>query len=611
MKSDNTKPRAVNKDPVDKQMFLAVIDDLKPTHEHELAKFSAPQLPASGDLVQEDPIYFRSGANIVASLKIDRARITDRQVEIWGWCAGEVQLQLLCNGQPLKQTITHNLRPDVAETLKWVEPEKGYGFTLKAIASKTRRNQYILQVQFKDGQQNRSFQQALELEKVVTLEKTSPGVVHAIGHLEVAAASHLIPETIVVGWVIHETYVTVWLENEEGDRHFFTNAFRIMRQDVFDAYAHSFGHDAREGGFMLLIHGVLPGEKIRLMAMSGDESIVLGTIECTSLETTSIACARWLLGIATPLSQIQERLPLIDGPIIDAFLHYEQQAWAELPLQARQFGSPAADPHVSVIVPLYGRSDFVEHQLIEFCHDAWLTQNAELIYVLDDPKLADSFPALAEHLYRLYRLPFKWVWGGVNRGFSGANNLGVGQATGKHLLFLNSDAFPQQPGWLQPLLSVLDDHPEIGAVGPRLVHADGSIQHAGMEFLRREELGIWINHHPFMGLAPMLDPAHQLTLVPAITGACLAMRRSDFDRIGGWDTGFLIGDFEDSDLCLKLHAEGLRIAYLPTVQLTHLERQSFKLLGQDDFRTRVTIYNAVRHQNRWQHLIEELAGSHG
>lgn len=611
MTPNTTKPRTETKSPADKQMFLGVIDDLESAHEHELVKCSPTQLASSKEFLQEDPIYFRSGENIVASLKIDRARITDRQVEIWGWCAGEVQLQLLCNGQPLKQTITHNLRPDVAETLKWVEPEKGFGFTLKAIASKTRRNQYILQIQFKDGQQTRSFQQALELEKVVTLGKTSPGVVHAIGHLEVAAASHLIQETIVVGWVIHEAYVTVWLENEDGDRHFFTNAFRVMRQDVFDAYAHSFGYVARERGFMLLVPGMLPGERIRLMAMSGDESIVLGTIECTSLEATSIACARWLLGIATPLSQLQKRLPLIDGPIIDAFLRYEQQAWVELPLQIRQFGEPAVNPDVSVIVPLYGRSDFVEYQLIEFCHDAWFAQNAELIYVLDDPKLADSFPAQAEHLYRLYQLPFKWVWGGVNRGFSGANNLGAGQATGKHLLFLNSDAFPQQPGWLQPLLSVLDDHPEIGAVGPRLVHADGSIQHAGMEFLRHADLGIWFNHHPFMGLDPSLDPANQLTQVPAITGACLAMRRSDFDRIGGWDTGYLIGDFEDSDLCLKLHEEGLKIAYLPTVQLTHLERQSFKLLGQDDFRIRVTIYNAVRHQNRWQHLIEELADNHG
>ena len=126
-----------------------------------------------------------------------------------------------------------------------------------------------------------------------------------------AAASALTQDAIVIGWVIHDPDVTVWLENGDGDRHPFINAFRIARQDVFDAYGSSFGHDAREGGFMLLLPGIMPSEKIRLMAMSGDESIVLGTIECTRLEATSTACARWLLGIATPLSQMQKRLPLL------------------------------------------------------------------------------------------------------------------------------------------------------------------------------------------------------------------------------------------------------------------------------------------------------------
>ncbi|CAM7099433.1 hypothetical protein ENROMM299B_22840 [Enterobacter roggenkampii] len=81
------------------------------------------------------------------------------------------------------------------------------------------------------------------------------------------------------------------------------------------------------------------------------------------------------------------------------------------------------------------------------------------------------------------------------------------------------------------------------------------------------------------------------------------VRRKDFDALDGWDTGYLIGDFEDSDLCLKLRNAGLAIGYLPSVELTHLERQSFKLLGGGDFRTYVVILNAARHQNRWLTLL--------
>jgi O-antigen biosynthesis protein len=224
--------------------------------------------------------------------------------------------------------------------------------------------------------------------------------------------------------------------------------------------------------------------------------------------------------------------------------------------------------------------------------------------VLDDPTLVEQFSGKIEALYRIYRTPIRWVWGGANRGFSGANNLGVECAKGEFLTFLNSDAFPQEAGWLENLVEVLLANPQVGAVGPRLVTAEGSIQHAGMEFHRRSDLGIWINHHPNMGLDPALDPVKTLTMVPAVTGACLAMRKRDFDAVGGWDTAYLIGDFEDSDLCLKLRSAGFKIAYCPSVQLTHLERQSFKLLGNDEFRSRVVVYNAVRHQNKWGTLLE-------
>ena len=105
----------------------------------------------------------------------------------------------------------------------------------------------------------------------------------------------------------------------------------------------------------------------------------------------------------------------------------------------------------------------------------------------------------------------------------------------------------------------------------------------------------------------MLFRSHrELTRVPAVTGACLAMRRADFDRVGGWHTGYLIGDFEDSDLCLTLREAGLEIAYEPRVELIHLERQSFQSIASGDLRLRVTLVNAVIHEHRWR---ERLAAS--
>jgi GT2 family glycosyltransferase len=95
----------------------------------------------------------------------------------------------------------------------------------------------------------------------------------------------------------------------------------------------------------------------------------------------------------------------------------------------------------------------------------------------------------------------------------------------------------------------------------------------------------------------------------AVTAACLMIRRSTYDAVGGLDEGFLIGDFEDSDLCLKVKQQGLRIVCLSDVNLTHLERQSFTGIGANGFRERVARYNAWRHQRRWSKSIEALGSS--
>lgn len=427
---------------------------------------------------------------------------------------------------------------------------------------------------------------------------------NARAYLEGASACAQTEEGVAWGWLAHTPGTQVWLEDDAGHTYPFDKAYRRYRQDVADGFGHAFPHAFTETGFVLRLPGLKPGSRLRLKALSEAGVHLLSETSCGTLPADPVAAARLLFSVFCPLSEMHRRVGLVDEPVLSSLIQYRQDIWDELPVHVKRLGAAVERPLVSLIIPLYGRTDFVEHQLIEFTQDAWLQSHAEIIYVVDDPKLVEPFAAQAEALFRLYRLPFTWVWGSVNRGFSGANNLGAQQARGEHLLFLNSDAFPQKPGWLESLLAVLRSRPDIGAVAPRLVFGDGAIQHAGMQFIRRDELGVWVNHHPSMGLDPALDPAQELSIVPAVTGACIALRRRDFDRVGGWDTGYLVGDFEDSDLCLKLREAGLKVAYLPSVQLTHLERQSFKLLGQDDFRTRVVIYNAVRHQNRWRHLIE-------
>ena len=427
----------------------------------------------------------------------------------------------------------------------------------------------------------------------------------ALAFVEAAAFFPDAQSIVVVGWALAGKADALWLATEEGDRCDLDGVMRFYRADVFEAHGRARVQNTPEPGFLAHIPVRGSPKAVGVCVRRGADGTphTLAKAEVKIVSGGARMAFQWIQGVQMPAAKLLQRIETIDVPLVEQLQRVDRASWKFLPVETRQLGASPPTVRASVIVPLYGRADFVEHQLVEFVRDEWFARNCELIYVIDDPALVGGFPALAEQLFRLYRFPFRCVWGSANRGFSGANNLGADRARGEHLVFMNSDVFPIEPGWVAALLQVLDEHPNVAAVAPRLKFPDGSIQHASIEFQRREELGIWINHHANMGLACELDPAKSMTIVAAVTGACMALRRVDFEMAGRWDTGYLIGDFEDSDLCLNLRSKGRDIAYLPTVELTHLERQSFRLLGHADFRQKVVIHNAVRHQLRWGDLI--------
>jgi GT2 family glycosyltransferase len=193
--------------------------------------------------------------------------------------------------------------------------------------------------------------------------------------------------------------------------------------------------------------------------------------------------------------------------------------------------------------------------------------------VLDSPELADDLSDLASQLHAFHGIPFRLVRLTHNSGFGTAHNLGASVARGRLLLLLNSDVVPDRPGWLDELAAFYDATPEIGALGPKLLYEDDSIQHAGMYFEREIGTGVWGNLHYFKGLARGFPPATVSRAVPAVTGACLMIDRALFEELGGFSHLHLRGGYEDSELSLRLLARGLRNWYLAGVELYHLEGQ--------------------------------------
>lgn len=431
----------------------------------------------------------------------------------------------------------------------------------------------------------------------------------ARGHLEQARG---IPGCggLIVGWAVTLPGVKVGLLDSSGRLVLLDHAVRWHRPDIVDAFGNEFGNYTFNAGFLQGWHHPLEfGETIRLVAIDGDSCYVLNTMQWVSSPFEPTSFARWAFDFPTPLDSFFRRLDRHDGPIIQALVSAKLEARTVEAIETTHVGHPANNPRCSVIVPLYGRSDFMMNQLLEMSDDEQFKSGAELVYVVDDPRILSQVKQQAWLLHEANQVPFKIVAAGENRGFSGANNLGVSASNAPFILLLNSDVIPVEPGWLGKMMDAFEISPKIGIVGARLFYPNGSLQHDGMTFVWEPSWNAYLNKHPRAGLEPISStsdkPSHQI----AVTAACLMLRRSTYEAVGGLDESYLIGDFEDSDLCLKVRELGLDVVMVTNVNLIHLERQSFQGIGADRFREQVARYNAWKHQHRWGPQIDRLIES--
>lgn len=406
---------------------------------------------------------------------------------------------------------------------------------------------------------------------------------------------------LVFGWHFETGNRVVALYAEGADARtadLAASAFRLPRQDVIDEFAATLPELPPETGFLL--HAPLPtrvGELRALRFVFAD-----GREECLRLPTDAaqphgVALIKQVLAEIPAPDRLRHRFAALFDSVGPALQSFHASCRTQPPaVQVRAFGTPVDDPRFSVIVPLYGRGDFMRHQLVQFADDPDFGRT-DLIYVVDDPALLQPVLDMAANFHALLGLAFRVVWYGCNRGFAGANNIAAVLARAPALVLLNSDVLPQQHGWLACLDEALHRLPAAGMVAPLLQFADGSVQHAGM--VPREDPflpGFLMNAHPGKGMpwAGADEPAEQ----PLLTAACVMLRREDYLQIGGLDEGYVVGDFEDSDLCLALRKRGRRLWLVPRARLWHLERQSQNAGSSAWQRQLLTLFNAWRYRRR-------------
>jgi N-acetylglucosaminyl-diphospho-decaprenol L-rhamnosyltransferase len=197
------------------------------------------------------------------------------------------------------------------------------------------------------------------------------------------------------------------------------------------------------------------------------------------------------------------------------------------------------------------------------------------VIVVDNASPDDSARQLRESFPEADHPNVHVVASAENLGFARANNVGARRATGRVLFFLNPDTVVRGDA-IERLVACLEAHPEAGAVGPRVLEADGSDQSSVRPFCTAGEL---LRHYiPVLALfrrdARRQDPILKQTQpVDIVCGCALAVRRDAFERVGGWDEAYFMYAEED-ELCWALRRAGLVNYFLREAEIVHYGGQS-------------------------------------
>jgi GT2 family glycosyltransferase len=255
---------------------------------------------------------------------------------------------------------------------------------------------------------------------------------------------------------------------------------------------------------------------------------------------------------------------------------------------------PRQKPLVSVIIPTRDKVD-----LLRQCLEGLLNRTrypALEIVLLDN---GSSEPETLQYLQEIGQQPrvrvlrdaAEFNWGAIN-------NYGVRNARGEIILLLNNDTDVVDPNWLDEMVAQAV-RPEIGVVGAKLLYHDLTIQHAGLVLGPDGHAFHRFRHVPDT-VSGYRNELAMVRTVSAVTGACLAMRRSVFDEVGGIEETGLTVTWSDVDLCFRVREAGYRVICTPFARLLHLELAT---RGADD-----TPERAARAELERQFMMKKWPG---
>ena len=228
---------------------------------------------------------------------------------------------------------------------------------------------------------------------------------------------------------------------------------------------------------------------------------------------------------------------------------------------------PNGEPKVSIIIPNKDQKETLK-TCIDSIIEKTTYQNYEIV-VVENNSTTDEIWEYYKELENDARIKVVKYEGEFN--YSKINNFGASHATGEYFVLLNNDTEVISPDWLDRMVG-LCQRDNTGIVGAKLYYPDDTVQHCGVVV----GLGGFAGH--VLMLASPQDAGYFGRLkavqdISVVTDACLMIKKSAFDAVGGLDEDFIVA-LNDVDLCLKVRALDKLVVLDPGIELYHYEPKS-------------------------------------
>lgn len=544
------------------------------------------------------------GRNKSKPLTLDTVAVTPDGFCLIGWYfedqVSKIDIQSLSN-----DSVQFNQTPISRPDVKAATGKPAIGFQILITSDKTLEELKLTATL--DNDDILEFGLTLRGESVAI--DTKPVISTSKGDLQGYCEFSVIGEktVFIAGWILSPlNTASITLKQGKQIVGHASGVTRFNREDVVNAY--SSDPNAKNAGFMLFVDydGQVDVDEALILHVETDDEITSINVDYNvTANVDRMTNAKRLLNNWYPHAaahvkhseQFQDMLCQI----------YKSDT---LPTVRRiDYGTPPVSPKASFIIPLYGRYDFMRYQIAHFNTDPSL-HNCEIIYVVDDPSIASQCQKLAGELETIFDISFSLLILSRNVGFGPANNIAARRANSDVLFLVNSDVLPKSTDWLDAMIETVSDE-DVGIVGARLLFEDNSIQHDGMAPMTIKEYpGLVFNDHPFKGWPVKLSPnSANVAECQMVTAALVAIKKADYDALNGFDPVYILGDFEDSDMCLRLEKLGKKNMIRRDVEMYHLERQSQNLVPAGRWKHNITILNAIVFNQRWkEELMPQLEG---